>query len=114
MRGFSLLQDGVPINLADDNGDLQELEPIFFNHREVYRRANALRSSSGTLGGAVNGVTPTGRTAEGFYLRGAVGSFDLVSARVASERVDGRAAVRADTSNGDRDRAVSAGVRACF
>ena len=27
MRGLTLLQDGVPINLADDNGDFQELEP---------------------------------------------------------------------------------------
>ena len=43
MRGLTLLQDGVPVNLADDNGDFQELEPIFFDHLEVYRGANALR-----------------------------------------------------------------------
>ncbi|MBD3731166.1 MAG: TonB-dependent receptor [Sphingopyxis sp.] len=107
MRGLTLLQDGVPINLADDNGDFQELEPIFFDHLEVYRGANALRFGSGTLGGAVNGVTPTGRTAEGFYLRGDVGSFDsyrgLVSAGVAGDRVDAWGAISADTSNGDRD-----------
>ena len=35
MRGLTLLQDGIPINLADDNGDFQELEPIFFDHIEV-------------------------------------------------------------------------------
>ncbi|MGQ3102369.1 MAG: TonB-dependent receptor family protein [Sphingopyxis solisilvae] len=107
MRGLTLLQDGVPINLADDNGDFQELEPIFFDHLEVYRGANALRFGSGTLGGAVNGVTPTGRTAEGFYLRGDVGSFDsyrgLVSAGVAGDRVDAWGAISADTSSGDRD-----------
>ncbi|KTE21321.1 ligand-gated channel protein [Sphingopyxis sp. H050] len=107
MRGLTLLQDGVPINLADDNGDFQELEPIFFDHLEVYRGANALRFGAGTLGGAVNGVTPTGRTARGFYLRGDVGSFDsyrgLVSAGVAGERVDAWGAVSADTSDGDRD-----------
>ncbi|PKP87112.1 MAG: ligand-gated channel protein [Alphaproteobacteria bacterium HGW-Alphaproteobacteria-17] len=107
MRGLTLLQDGVPINLADDNGDFQELEPIFFDHLEVYRGANALRFGSGTLGGAVNGVTPTGRTAEGFYLRGDVGSFDsyrgLVSAGVAGDRVDAWGAISADTSDGDRD-----------
>lgn len=109
MRGLTLLQDGVPINLADDNGDFQELEPIFFDHLEVYRGANALRFGSGTLGGAVNGVTPTGRTAEGVYLRGDIGSFDsvrgLVSAGVAGERVDAWGAVSADTSDGDRDHA---------
>ena len=106
MRGLTLLQDGVPINLADDNGDFQELEPIFFDHLEVYRGANALRFGSGTLGGAVNGVTPTGRTAEGFYLRGDIGSFDsyrgLVAAGIAGDRVDAWGAISADTSDGDR------------
>jgi len=109
MRGLTLLQDGVPINLADDNGDFQELEPIFFDHLEVYRGANALRFGSGTLGGAVNGVTPTGRTAEGLYLRGDAGSFDsvrgLVSGGVAGDRVDAWGAVSADRSDGDRDHA---------
>jgi iron complex outermembrane receptor protein len=107
MRGITLLQDGVPINLADDNGDFQELEPIFFDHLQVYRGANALRFGSGTLGGAVNGVTPTGRTAQGLYLRGDAGSFDsvrgLVSAGFAGDSVDAWAAVSADTSAGDRE-----------
>lgn len=107
MRGLTLLQDGVPINLADDNGDFQELEPIFFDHLEVYRGSNALRFGSGTLGGAINGVTPTGRTADGLYLRGDAGSFDsfrgLVSAGVAGDRVDAWGAVSADASDGDRD-----------
>ena len=75
MRGLTLLQDGVPINLADDNGDFQELEPIFFDRLEVYRGANALRFGSGTLGGAVNGVTPTGTDARGLYVRGDAGAF---------------------------------------
>ena len=30
MRGLTLLQDGIPINLADDNGDFQELDPQVF------------------------------------------------------------------------------------
>lgn len=115
MRGLTLLQDGVPINLADDNGDFQELEPIFFDHLEVYRGANALRFGSGTLGGAVNGVTPTGRTATGFYLRGDVGSFDsyrgLIAAGVAGERVDAWGAVSADRSDGDRDHAKRTSLR---
>ncbi|HEY0596265.1 TonB-dependent receptor family protein [Sphingopyxis sp.] len=115
MRGLTLLQDGVPINLADDNGDFQELEPIFFDHLEVYRGANALRFGSGTLGGAINGVTPTGRTARGLYMRADVGSFDsirgLVSAGVASERVDAWGAVSADTTDGDRDHAKRRSLR---
>lgn len=109
MRGLTLLQDGAPINLADDNGDFQELEPIFFDHLEVYRGANALRFGSGTLGGAVNGVTPTGDTAEGIYVRGDAGSFEtyrgLVSGGVSNGKWDAWGAVSADTSNGDRDHA---------
>jgi iron complex outermembrane receptor protein len=106
MRGLTLLQDGVPINLADDNGDFQELEPIFFDHLEVYRGANALRFGSGTLGGAINAVTPNGRDADGFYMRLDTGSFEtlrgLVSYGLASDRGDGWLAVSADTSDGDR------------
>ncbi len=115
MRGLTLLQDGVPINLADDNGDFQELEPIFFDHLEVYRGANALRFGSGTLGGAINGVTPTGRTAHGLYMRADVGSFDsyrgLVSAGIAGDRIDAWGAIGADTSDGDRDHVKRRSVR---
>lgn len=115
MRGLTLLQDGVPINLSDDNGDFQELEPIFFDHLAVYRGANALRFGSGTLGGAINGVTPTGRDAPGVYLRGDAGSFDmvrgLVTAGGASGAVDYWAGISADQSDGDRDHARRSSVR---
>lgn len=115
MRGLTLLQDGAPINLADDNGDFQELEPIFFDHLEVFRGANALRFGSGTLGGAINGVTPTGRTAPGLYVRADMGSNDtarlLVSGGIAGDRLDGWAALSADTSDGDRDHAARESVR---
>lgn len=109
MRGLTLLQDGVPINLADDNGDFQELEPIFFDHLEVYRGANALRFGSGTLGGAINGVTPNGKDAPGLYLRADGGSFGmargLASVGGASGPADFWAGLSADRSDGDRDHA---------
>ncbi len=115
MRGLTLLQDGVPINLADDNGDFQELEPIFFHHLEVYRGGNALRFGSGTLGGAINGVTPTGANAAGLYLRADAGAFGtargLVSYGGATDTADYWAAVSADTSNGDRDHAKRNSLR---
>jgi iron complex outermembrane recepter protein len=106
MRGLTLLQDGIPINLADDNGDFQELEPTFFDHLEVYRGANALRFGSGTLGGAINGVTPTGQSAPGIYARADIGSFNsyraLVSAGAKAGPGDVWAAISTDTSDGDR------------
>lgn len=115
MRGLTLLQDGVPINLADDNGDFQELEPIFFDHLEVYRGANALRFGSGTLGGAINGVTPNGHDAAGVFLRGDIGSFEMARALAAIGGTSGLgdfwAGISADTSNGDRDHAKRQSLR---
>jgi iron complex outermembrane recepter protein len=115
MRGLTLLQDGVPINLADDNGDFQELEPIFFDHLEVYRGANALRFGSGTLGGAINGVTPNGRDAPGVFARLDGGSFNtlrgLVAVGGASGPGDFWAGISADTSDGDREHARRRSLR---
>lgn len=115
MRGLTLLQDGIPINLSDDNGDFQELEPTFFDHLEVYRGANALRLGSGTLGGAINGVTPNGRDAKGLYLRGDIGSFDMLRGLVAiggaSGPADYWAGLSADSSDGDRDHAKRHSLR---
>ncbi len=115
MRGLTLLQDGIPINLADDNGDFQELEPTFFDHLEVYRGANALRFGSGTLGGAINGVTPTGQTAPGVYARADIGSFNsyraLLSAGAKVGPGDVWAAVSADSSDGDRANAKRDSLR---
>ncbi|KFG90573.1 Ligand-gated channel protein [Sphingobium herbicidovorans NBRC 16415] len=107
MRGLTLLQDGIPINMADDNGDFQELDPQVFQHLEVYRGGNALRVGGSTLGGAINAVTPTGRTAPGAELRIDGGSFDTQRAKAAygyaNDRGDAWAAITADRSDGDRD-----------
>lgn len=40
LRGITLLQDGVPITLADGGADFQELDPAQFRRIEDYRRAN--------------------------------------------------------------------------
>lgn len=107
MRGLTLLQDGIPINLADDNGDFQELDPAFLQHVEVFRGANALRFGASTLGGAINGVTPTGRSSNGLHLRLDGGSFEtlrgLASIGYADERGDAWLAIAGDRSDGDRD-----------
>lgn len=107
MRGLTLLQDGIPINSADDNGDFQELDPQVFQHIEVYRGANALRFGGSTLGGAINAVTPTGRNAPGIDMRIDGGSFDTVRGKLAygyaDDRADAWAAITADRSDGDRD-----------
>lgn len=63
-RGITVLQDGVPLNLADGSGDFQSIDTLAANHIEVFRGANALQYGSGTLGGSVNFVTATGHSAE--------------------------------------------------
>eukprot|EP01030_Chromulinospumella_sphaerica_P009795 gene9795-9608_t len=43
MRGIRLLQDGIPINLADGGSDFQDIDPLALQHVEVYKGANALQ-----------------------------------------------------------------------
>lgn len=75
-RGIRLLQDGVPVNLADGSFDFQTIEPMATRYIEVYRGANALRYGASNLGGAINFISPTGYDAPGLEIRGELGSFD--------------------------------------
>jgi iron complex outermembrane receptor protein len=63
-RGLALLQDGVPLNLADGGFDFQAVEPLAARHVEVLRGANALRYGASTLGGAINYRSFTGHEAD--------------------------------------------------
>lgn len=115
MRGLTLLQDGIPINLADDNGDFQELDPTIFRQIEVLRGANALRFGGSTLGGAVNGITPTGSGSPGWNLRLDGGSFatvrGLVSYGTKGNWGDGWFALNGDRSDGERQHAHRRALR---
>lgn len=91
MRGIKIMQDGVPMNLADGSADFQAIEPLATRYVEVYRGANALRYGSSTLGGAINYVSPTGYTAPGLELRGEAGSFGYQRLGVATGGADGDA-----------------------
>jgi iron complex outermembrane recepter protein len=118
MRGLTLLQDGVPINLADDNGDFQELDPTLLDRLEVYRGANAFRFGGTTLGGAINGVTPTGRTSAGVRWRADGGSFGTARASVTAGfkdgPTDGWIGIAGDRSDGDREHSHRKALRANF
>lgn len=66
-RGLRLLQDGVPLNLADGGFDMQAIEPLAAAYINVWRGGNALAHGSSTLGGAIDYVSRTGREhARGF------------------------------------------------
>jgi len=89
-RGLLIAQDGVPLNEADGYGDSQVADPLNTRFTEVYRGGNALRFGGALLGGAVNMVTPTGRTA-GFdnLIRIDGGSFGMIREHVAIARQAG-------------------------
>ncbi len=63
LRGLEVLQDGIPVNLADGSGDFYQIDPLGLRYTEVFRGGNGLAYGSSTLGGAINFVTPTARTA---------------------------------------------------
>ena len=90
-RGLKLLQDGVPLNLADGGFDMQSVEPLAARSIEVYRGANALEFGSTTLGGAINFTTPTGYDADRFAVRLETGSFDTWRAYGSAGGVSGQA-----------------------
>lgn len=93
MRGIALYQDGAPLNNADGSTDFQWVDPTAYRYTEVYKGANALRYGAGTLGGAINFVTPTGQDASPFQGRIDLGSFGWrrtqLSSGFAGENVDG-------------------------
>lgn len=83
-RGIKLLQDGVPLNLADGGFDFQAVEPLAARYIEVYRGANALQYGATTIGGAINFVANTGHDAAAAQMRLELGSFDSIRAQISS------------------------------
>ena len=89
-RGVLFAQDGVPFADGDGFSDFQQIDPLGARYIEVYRGGNALRFGGAQLGGAINLITPTGRTAESpnlFRLEG--GSYGLLRGQAAVARVAG-------------------------
>ena len=83
-RGVLLAQDGVPFADADGFSDFQKIDPLGARYIEVYKGGNALRFGGAQLGGAVNLITPNGKTAETpFDFRVEGGSYATWRARAA-------------------------------
>lgn len=81
-RGIRVMQDGVPINVADGGFDMQAIDPLAADHIEVLRGGNALDRGASTLGGAIDYISSTGLNDPGGALRLEAGSFDYLRARV--------------------------------
>jgi iron complex outermembrane receptor protein len=86
-RGVLLAQDGVPFADADGFSDFQKVDAQTARYVEVYKGGNALRFGGAQLGGAVNMVTATGKSApETNLLRLEGGSFGTVRGQAAIAR----------------------------
>lgn len=116
LRGIKLLQDGVPLNLADGSGDFQAIEPLHTRYIEVYRGANALQYGSSSLGGAINYVSVTGYDNWRLLARGEAGSFGYLRSQVTGGGVSGdldwAATYSTFNQDGFRDHAVQKAQRA--
>lgn len=107
LRGTLVAQDGIPLNEADGFGDTQLIDPSIARYTEVYKGGNALRYGGALLGGAINIVTPTGKTMPSSGLvRIEGGDYGTLRAHAETGGVmgawDGFAAVTGYKSNGWR------------
>ena len=92
LRGIELMQDGIPLNFADGSGDFYGIDPLSLRSLELYRGGNALAFGTTTLGGALNAVTPTARTAlSPTIVRIEGGSFGAFRTNLQASRVEGPA-----------------------
>jgi iron complex outermembrane recepter protein len=115
LGGVTLLQDGVPINLADGSGDFQEIDPAVIRHIEVYKGANGLVHGASSLGGAIVINTPTALTTEPYRFSFDSGSFETRrgNAQIAhkGKGFDAFASVTAASAEGWRDNAFGRSTR---
>lgn len=88
-RGIRLLQDGIPLNLADGGFDMQSVDPLAASHINVWRGGNALSNGSTTLGGAIDYLSHTGHSAPGYSARVEAGSYDYLRTRFAGGFTEG-------------------------
>ena len=114
-RGIRVLQDGVPLNLADGGFDMQAIDPLAADHINVWRGGNALALGSSTLGGAIDYISATGLTAPGGSLRLEGGSFDYLRTRIEAGLREGKAdaylSFSGQSQSGFREHAAQEGLR---
>lgn len=114
-RGLRVLQDGVPLNLADGGFDMQALEPLSAAYVNVWRGSNALAAGASTLGGAIDYVTRTGRDTPALLARAETGSWDYLRASLAGGGIrgdlDAFATFTHQSQNGFRNHAVQSNQR---
>jgi iron complex outermembrane receptor protein len=108
-RGVNVLLDGFPFQNADGFSDVESFEFLALERVEVWKGVTSLRYGGNALGGALNLVTRTARSAEPLRLRSEGGAFgfskSFASSGFAAEAWDGFAAISHTQQDGYRDHA---------
>ncbi len=114
-RGIKLMQDGIPLNLADGGFDMQSIDPLAASHINIWRGGNALSNGSTTLGGAIDYLSHTGLSAPGYSARVEGGSYGYFRSRIAGGLTEGNKDIYFNLShasqNGFRDHAEQSAYR---
>lgn len=114
-RGVRVLQDGIPINLADGGFDMQALEPTASRYVNVWRGGNALAYGGSTLGGAIDYISRTGLTDPGGFARLEAGSWNYFRGTLAGGfsqgNFDGYGSFTWQQQDGFRDHAEQSNQR---
>ena len=87
--GIRVMQDGIPLNLADGGFDMQAIDPLSASHINIWRGGNTLSRGSTTLGGAIDYLSHTGYTAPGYSARMEAGSYGYLRSRIAGGLSEG-------------------------
>ncbi|MFT3801508.1 MAG: TonB-dependent receptor [Burkholderiaceae bacterium] len=103
-RGIELLQDGLPMQMADGSGDFYGFDPLGARTVAIYKGGNALALGASSLGGAIDVVTPTALTAVApVRMRVEGGSFGTARMSAQASRVFESADVLVNASIGHAD-----------
>ncbi|MFZ5805632.1 MAG: TonB-dependent receptor family protein [Verrucomicrobiota bacterium] len=90
IRGFTLLQDGLPMQRSDGSFLIGVMEPRIAQYIKILRGSNGFEEGSATLGGVVDFVSHTGYDASLAQAMVETGSFDHVGSQVSSgQKIDG-------------------------
>lgn len=108
MNGIKLLQDGLPVTMADGTNHNRMIDPLSAQYATFARGANAMTYGASTLGGAINFVTPTAYDTAPIELALNGGSYGQLNARatfskVFNDRFDGLLTIEGKQWNGYRD-----------
>ncbi|MFP3939876.1 MAG: TonB-dependent receptor domain-containing protein [Thermoanaerobaculia bacterium] len=98
-RGVNILINGIPYQDADGFGDFESIDLMAMERIQIWKGANALRYGAGSMGGAINLVTKTGRSAPPLAVEAQAGSFDSFRGRLSTGGARGPWAYYASASD---------------